>query len=42
MPDLLVISLLVIGPIGIWLLMRHLNKPAAKPQDDKPSAPPEA
>jgi hypothetical protein len=27
MPDLLVISLLVIGPLGIWLLMRFLNKP---------------
>ena len=26
MPDFLVVSLLIIGPIGIWLLMRFLNK----------------
>jgi hypothetical protein len=32
MPDLLVVALLVIGPIGIWLLMRFLNKPAAPPE----------
>jgi ABC-type nickel/cobalt efflux system permease component RcnA len=33
MPDLLVISLLIIGPVGIWLLMRYLNKDGgAKPQ----------
>jgi len=30
MPDLLVISLLVIGPVGIFLLMRFLNKPGGK------------
>jgi flagellar biogenesis protein FliO len=30
MPDLLVIALLVIGPLGIWLLMRFLNKSAPK------------
>lgn len=28
MPDLLVIVLLVVGPLGIWLLMRFLDKPA--------------
>ena len=28
MPDFLVIALLIIGPLGIWLLMRFLNKPA--------------
>lgn len=32
MPDLLVVALLVIGPLGIWLLMRHLNKPTAPPE----------
>jgi hypothetical protein len=42
MPDLLVIALLVIGPIGIWLLMRHLNKPAAGTQGGRPPTPPEA
>ncbi len=35
MPDLLVIALLIIGPVGIWFLMRFLNKSA-------PPAPPEA
>ena len=25
MPDFLVVSLLVIGPVGLWLLMRYLN-----------------
>jgi hypothetical protein len=33
MPDFLVIALLIIGPIGIWLLMRFLNKPPATPGD---------
>lgn len=37
MPDLLVVTLLVLGPIGIWVLMRILNKPAGQPP-----APPEA
>jgi hypothetical protein len=32
MPDLLVVALLVIGPLGIWFLMRFLNKPAAPPE----------
>jgi hypothetical protein len=41
MPDLLVISLLIIGPIGIWFLMRHLNKPAAGTRGGQPPAPPE-
>jgi hypothetical protein len=41
MPDLLVIALLVIGPFGIWFLMRFLNKPAAPAQGDKPPTPPE-
>jgi hypothetical protein len=30
MPDFLVIALLIIGPIGIWLLSRYL-KPARRP-----------
>jgi hypothetical protein len=42
MPDALVIALFVIGPIGIWLLMRHLNKPKAGAQGEPPSAPPGA
>jgi hypothetical protein len=42
MPDSLVIALLVIGPIGIWLLMRHLNKPAAGAPEGRPPAPPGA
>lgn len=32
MPDFLVIALLVIGPVGIWLLMRLLNKPTPPPE----------
>ena len=35
MPDFLVISLLIIGPIGIWLLGRYL-KPASKPSGGTP------
>jgi hypothetical protein len=35
MPDLLVIALLIIGPFGIWLLMRFLN-------NSVPPAPPKA
>lgn len=41
MPDLLVIVLLVIGPLGIWLLMRFLGKPAPESQPGKPCEPPE-
>ena len=41
MPDSLVIALLVIGPIGIWLLMRHLNKASAGAQGSPPPTPPE-
>ena len=40
MPDLLVIALLIIGPIGIWLLMRFLNKPSTEAQGQKPPASP--
>ena len=32
MPDFLVISLLIIGPIGIWVLMRFLNKSGQEPK----------
>jgi hypothetical protein len=42
MPDLLVIALLVIGPAGIWFLMRFLNKPTPGTQGRKPPTPPEA
>jgi hypothetical protein len=42
MPDSLVIALLIIGPVGIWLLMRGLNKPSAGAQGDPPPTPPEA
>ena len=41
MPDLLVISLLVIGPIGIWFLLRFLNKAGSGPEGKKPPASPE-
>jgi hypothetical protein len=42
MPDSLVIALLVIGPIGIWLLMRHLNKSSAGAGGGPPPTPPGA
>ena len=42
MPDALVIALLLIGPLGIWLLMRHLNKPSAGAQGGPPPMPPGA
>jgi len=42
MPDLLVIALLVIGPVGIWFLMRFLNKPSPDAPGGMPPAPPEA
>ncbi len=38
MPDLLVIALLIIGLLGIWALMRFLNKPSKS----GPSTPPGA
>jgi hypothetical protein len=41
MPDLLVIVLLLIGPLGIWLLMRFLNKPTPEIREEKPSTPSE-
>jgi hypothetical protein len=40
MPDLLVVSLLILGPLGIWLLMRFLNKPGSGASEHKPSTPP--
>jgi flagellar biogenesis protein FliO len=40
MPDLLVILLLILGPLGIWVLMRFLGKPAGEARGDGPSAPP--
>ncbi len=40
MPDFLVIALLVIGPIGIWFLMRYLNKPQATTPGSKPPSTP--
>ena len=42
MPDSLVVVLLLIGPLGIWLLMRFLNKPPAEHQGNQPPTPPEA
>ncbi|HEX7552247.1 MAG TPA: hypothetical protein VF378_01745 [Geothrix sp.] len=42
MPDSPVIALFVIGPLGIWLLMRHLNKPSAGIQGGSAPTPPRA
>jgi flagellar biogenesis protein FliO len=40
MSDLLVVILLLIGPLGIWLLMRFLNQPTPEARRDEPSVPP--
>jgi flagellar biogenesis protein FliO len=42
MPDTLVIVLLIIGPLGIWLLMRFLNKTSPEGRGEKHPAQPEA
>ena len=35
MPDLLVIALLIIGPVGIWLLTKYVFQKPADPRDGR-------
>lgn len=42
MPDWLVLVLLAVGPLGIWLLMRYLNRAEEPAQGDRPPTPPKA
>jgi hypothetical protein len=40
MPDSIVVSLLILGPLGIWLLMRFLNKRSPELPGEAPPAEP--
>jgi len=42
MPDWLVIVLLLVGPLGLWLLMRFLKRGEESSRGNRHAAPPEA